>query len=87
MSATRWVVLFLLLFGIALFVPFIPQTQNSGHLAGVQYQQTAIVSPSYYVSHCGAYVDMQLTAQIGSHIAGNYQPSRGYTFTCNYSSQ
>jgi len=87
MSATRWIILLLFLLGVALFIPFIPQTQASGHFVGVQYQQTAVVSPSYYVFHCGSYVDMEVSAHLGSHMAGNYQPSAGYTFTCNYSSQ
>ena len=87
MSATKWVASFLLLLAIALFVPFIPQTQASGHFVGVQYQQTAIVSPTYYVFHCGSYVDMKVSAQLGSHMTGEYHPSTGYTFACNYNSQ
>jgi hypothetical protein len=85
MSATKWMILLLL--AMALFVPFIPQTQASGHFVGVQYQQTAIVSPSYYMFHCGSYIDSKVTAQLGSHMAGDYQPSTDYTFSCNYSSQ
>jgi hypothetical protein len=87
MSATRWMILLLLLLAVALFVPFIPQTQASGHFVGVQVQQTAIVSPSYYVFHCGSYVGMKMSAQLGSHMTGDYQPSTGYTFSCNYNSQ
>jgi len=83
----RWLVLPVLLGVAALFVPFIPQTQASGRFVGIQYQQTAIVSPTYYVFHCGSYVDMMATAQLGSHMSGVYQPSTGYTFSCNYNSQ
>ena len=72
---------------VALFIPFIPQTQSSGHFLGVQYQRSAIVSPSYYAFHCGAYVDSKVTAQLGSGYAGFYQLPKAYTFTCDYSSQ
>jgi len=87
MSAKKWTVMLLLLFAVALFVPSIPQIQASGHFVGVQYQQTAIVSPSYYVFHCGSYIDSKVTTQLGSHLSGDYQLSTGYTFSCNYNSQ
>jgi hypothetical protein len=86
MSA-KWLVLLVLLGVVALFVPFIPQTQASGHFVGVQYEQTAIVSPTYYAFHCGSYVDSRVTAQLASGYAGFYQLSNGYAFTCNYNSR
>jgi hypothetical protein len=87
MSAAKWIVVLLLLAVVALFVPFIPQSQASGHFLGVQYQRTAMVSPTYYVFHCGSYVNSQVTAQLGSGYSGFYQLSKGYTFTCAYNSQ
>ena len=84
---TNWIVAVGLLVAVALFVPFIPQTQASGHFLGANYQRSAVVSPSYYAFHCGSYVDSKVTAQLGSGYAGFYQLSKGYTFTCNYNSQ
>ena len=87
MSATKWVAVLVLVAVMSLFVPFIPQTQASGHFFGAQYQRTAMVSPTYYAFHCGSYVNSQVTAQLGSGYTGIYQLSKGYTFTCIYSSQ
>jgi len=87
MSATKWIVLLVVLAAVALFVPFVPQTQASGHFLGAQYQRTAVVSPAYYVFHCGSYFNSQVTAQLGSGYSGFYQLSKGYSFTCNYNSQ
>ena len=71
----------------ALFVPFVPQTQASGHFVGVHYQRTADVSPSFYFFHCGAYMNSQISVQLGSGYSGFYPLSKGYSFTCNYNSQ
>ena len=86
MSA-KWAALLVLLGVVALFLPFVPQTQASGHFLGAQYQRTAMVSPTYYAFHCGSYIDSQVTAQLGSGYSGIYQLSRGYTFTCDYNAQ
>jgi hypothetical protein len=86
MSRTKWVVLLVLLAGVALFVPFVPQTQASGQILGAHYQRSAVVSPTYYVFHCGSYVDSKVSAQLGSGYSGFYQLSKGYTFACNYNS-
>jgi hypothetical protein len=72
---------------VVLFVPFVPQTQASGQFLGVHYQRTADVSPTYYLFHCGSYVNSRIVAQLGSGFTGLYQLSKGYTFTCNYNSQ
>ncbi len=87
MSATKWIVALVIIALVALFVPFVPQTQASGHILGVQYQRTAVVSPSYYAFHCGSYINSQVMAQFASGYSGFYQLSKGYTFTCNYNSQ
>ena len=87
MSTTKWIAVFVILAAIALFVPFVPQTQASGQFLGAHYQRTADVSPTYYAFHCGAYVNSQIVAQLGSGYTGLYQLSKGYTFTCNYTSQ
>jgi len=84
---SKWLVLLVVVGAVALFVPFIPQTQAMGRFVGGQYQQTAIVSPTYYVFHCGSYVDLRVTAQLGSEFAGFYQLPKGYAFSCDYNSQ
>ncbi|MDG6898594.1 MAG: hypothetical protein JRN24_02540 [Nitrososphaerota archaeon] len=87
MSSTKWLVALALVALVALFVPFVPQTQASGQFLGAHYQQTAVVSPTYYAFHCGSYVNSQFSTQLGSGYSGFYQLSKGYTFTCNYNSQ
>lgn len=87
MSAKPWIALLVLLGAVALFVPFVPQTQASGHFLGARYQQTADVSPTYYLFHCGSYENTKVTTQIGSGFTGLYQLSQGYNFACNYQSQ
>jgi len=84
MGLSKWIVVVGLVVAVALFVPFIPQTQSSWHFLGAQYQETAMVSPSYYMFHCGSYVNSRVTAQLGSGYSGFYQLTKGYTFTCNY---
>ena len=86
MRRTKWVVLLVLLAAVALFVPFVPQTQASGQIFGAHYQRSAVVSPTYYVFHCGSYVDSQVSAQLASGYSGFYQLSKGYSFACNYNS-
>ena len=76
-----------LLGAVALFVPFVPQTQASGHFLGANYQRTADVSPTYYLTGCGAYVNSQFAAQLGSGYTGLAQLSKGYTFACNFNAQ
>ena len=73
MSAMKWMMLVGVLVIVALIVPFIPQTQSSGQFLGVQYQRSAIVSPSYYAFHCGAYVDSKVTAQLGYFFFFDYE--------------
>jgi hypothetical protein len=85
MKAKKWVAVVALLAAIALFVPFVPQTQASGRFLGAYYQHTAVVSPTYYVFHCGSYINSQASVQVGN-ISSVYQASKGYTFACNYSS-
>ena len=87
MSATKWIAVLVLLAVVALFVPFVPQTQASGQFLGAYYSRTAVVSPTYYAFHCGAFVNSQVAAQLGSGYTGIYQLSKGYTFTCDYTSQ
>ena len=87
MGLAKWLAVVGLIVAVALFVPFIPQTQASGHFVGVQYQRTSVVSPSYYAFRCGSYVNSQAVAHIGSVFTGVYQLSKGYTFTCSYYSQ
>ena len=72
---------------VALFVPFVPQTQASGHFLGTSYQRTADVSPTYYIFHCGSYINSQVAAQFTSGVSGFYQLSKGYSFSCNYNAQ
>ena len=72
---------------VALFVPFVPQTQASGRFLGAHYQRTADVSPTYYLVGCGAYANSQFTAQLASGYTGIAQLSKGYTFACNFSAQ
>ncbi|MDG6959052.1 MAG: hypothetical protein JRM79_05345 [Nitrososphaerota archaeon] len=87
MNAKTWIAVLVLVVLVALFVPFVPQTQASGQFLTAHYQRTAVVSPTYYAFHCGAYVNSQLAAQIGSGYSGIYQLSKGYTFACNYNVQ
>lgn len=86
MIAKKWVALLALLALVAMFVPFVPQTQASGHFLGARYQQTSIVSPTYYAFQCGSYINSQVTANLGS-FTGVYQVTKGYAFTCNYNSR
>ena len=86
MSIRKWVTVLLLIALVAMFVPFVPQTQASGQFLGAHYQKTAAVSPTYYLFHCGSYLNPQTSYQLGSGYAGFYQLDRGYTFTCDYSS-
>ena len=85
-SMKKWIVALVLVALVALFVPFVPQTQGSGHFFSINYQRTADVSPTYYVFHCGSYINSQVATELGSGYAGFYQLSKGYTFTCNYNS-
>jgi hypothetical protein len=87
MSAKVWLALLVLVALVALFVPFVPQTQASAHFVTANFQRTADVSPSYYLFHCGAYMNAQLTAQLGGGYTGFYQLSKGYSFQCNYNYQ
>jgi hypothetical protein len=86
MSARKWITVLVLIALVALFVPFVPMTQSSGQLFAAHYQQSAHVSPSYYLFHCGSYLDPQTSFQLGSGYAGFYQIEKGYTFNCDYSS-
>jgi hypothetical protein len=86
MSRTKWVVLLVILAAVALFVPFVPQTQASGQILSTEYQRTAVVSPTYYFFHCGSYVDHKVSAQFASGYSGFYQLSKGYSFACYYNS-
>ena len=87
MNKTKWIAVLVLLGAIALFVPFVPQTQASGHFLGANYQRSADVSPTYYLVGCGAYVNSQFTAQLASGYTGIAQLSKGYTFACNFNAQ
>lgn len=87
MSKTKWMAVLVLLGLAALFVPFVPQTQASGHLLGAHYQRTADVSPTYYLTGCGAYVNSRFAAQLAWGYSGIAQLSRGYTFTCGFNAQ
>ena len=87
MNAKPWIAALAVVALVALFVPFVPQTQASGQFLSARYQRTADVSPTYYLFHCGAYMNSQLSARIGSGYSGFYQLSKGYSFTCNYNSQ
>lgn len=87
MSARKWIAVLVLLGIVVLFVPFVPQTQASGQFLGAHYQRSADVSPTYYVFHCGSYINSQLAAQIGSGYSGFYQLSKGYTFDCSFNAQ
>jgi hypothetical protein len=83
MSRRKWVAVAILGVLIVLFVPFVPQTSASGQFLGGHYQHTAMVSPTYYVFHCGSYIDDRYSAQLGT-FSSFYQPARGYTFSCVY---
>lgn len=83
MRVKKWIAVFVLLAAVALFVPFIPQTQASGHFLGAHYANTADVSPTYYAFHCGSYANSQFMTQLGN-FTSVYQLSKGYTFACNY---
>ena len=85
MGARKWVLALFLLTLVAIFVPFVPQTQASGHILGAKYKQSSVVSPSYYAFHCGSYISSQLSASLGT-FSSAYQVSKGYTFACNYNS-
>ncbi len=87
MSKTKWIAVLVLLGVVALFVPFVPQTLASGQFLGAHYQRTADVSPTYYLFHCGSYVNSQVSAQLTSGYSGFYQLSKGYTFACNFNAQ
>jgi hypothetical protein len=86
MSARKWAIVLLIVGLIALFVPFVPQTNSSGQFFGAHYASTATVSPTYYVFHCGSYVNSRITAQLTSGYTGIYDLSKGYTFSCVYTS-
>lgn len=86
-SAKVWIGLLVLVALVALFVPFIPQTQASAHFVTASIQRTADVSPTYYLFHCGAFTNSQITAQLGGGYTGFYQLSKGYSFECNYNVQ
>lgn len=86
MSAKLWIAALVLVALVVLFVPFVPQTQASGQFLGAHYQQTADVSPSYYLFHCGSYVNSKVSAELSSGFSGFYDLSNGYTFACNYNS-
>lgn len=86
MVSRKWIAVMVAVGIIALFIPFIPQTTSSGRFFGAQYERTATVSPSYYVFHCGSYMNNGYTAQLGSGYAGFDQLSKGYTFSCVYTS-
>ena len=87
MSKTKWMAVLALLGLVALFVPFVPQTQASGQFLGAHYQRTADVSPTYYLVGCGAYINSQFTAHIAPGYSGIDQLSQGYTFACNFNAQ
>lgn len=87
MSTKKWIVVLALAALVALFVPFVPQTQASGHFLGASYQRSAMVSPTYYAFHCGSFINSQISTQLGSGYSGFYQLSKGYTFTCSYNTQ
>lgn len=86
MKAKKWIVAIAIVAVVALFIPFVPQTFASGRFGGFQYQRSAIVSPTYYLLWCGAFVNSQVTAQLDSSsgFSGIYQLSKGYTFSCVY---
>jgi len=84
---TKWIAVLVLLGVIALFVPFVPQTRGSGQFLGAHYQSTADVSPTYYLFHCGSYVNSHLSTELAFGYTGIYQLSQGYTFTCNINTQ
>ena len=84
MKAKKWIAAIVILAAVALFVPFVPQTQSSGQVLGAHYSQTASVSPTYYAFHCGSYVDSRFSVQLGSGYSGFYQMTKGYSFSCNY---
>jgi hypothetical protein len=86
MNAKKWIAVLVLVALVALFMPIVPMTQSSGQFLGAHYQQSAQVSPSYYLFHCGSYLNPQTSYQLGSGYAGFYQVEKGYTFTCDYSS-
>ncbi len=83
MSVKKWAILVLILGVLFLFAPFVPYTSASGSFLGSHYQITADVSPSYYLFHCGSYINQQASAS-GQGYSSAYQLSQGYSFTCNY---
>lgn len=84
MSAKKWIAVLIIIGALALFVPFVPQTQSSGQVLSAHYAQTATVSPSYYAFHCGSFIDSRVSLQLASGYAGFYQLSKGYSFSCNF---
>ncbi len=86
MNHKKWVALVAVVGLTALFVPFLPMTSRSGQVLGAHYQVTSTVSPTYYVFHCGSYVKSGVTADFGSGYTAFYQMSRGYIFSCVYTS-
>ena len=86
MKGKKWIALLVGLGLVALFVPFLPMTNASGQFFGAHYQSSATVSPSYYAFHCGSYIDSGISANFGSGYSAFYQLSKGYTFSCVYTS-
>jgi hypothetical protein len=86
-SSKKWIALLALVALVALFVPFVPQTQASGQFLTAHLQRTADVSPTYYIFHCGAYMNSQIATQIGLGYTGFYQLSKGHSFACSYNVQ
>lgn len=86
MGTKKWIAVIILVGIVALFVPFVPQTQATGQFLGAHYQRSATVSPSYYAFQCGSYLNPQVSFQLASGFSGFYQLAKGYTFACNYNS-
>jgi hypothetical protein len=86
MGARKWIAVAVVLAVVALFVPLVPQTLAAGSIARAHYQRTAVVSPSYYVFHCGSYVNAQVSVQLTPSISSLYQAGKAYTFSCEYTS-
>ncbi|MBI3841300.1 MAG: hypothetical protein HY297_05055 [Thaumarchaeota archaeon] len=84
MSMKVWIAALIVLAFVALFVPFILKTTSAGQFYGAHYQTSSVVSPTYYVFHCGSYVNSGVSAQLGSGFSGFYQLSKGYVFSCMY---
>ncbi|QQG48382.1 MAG: hypothetical protein HY247_06460 [archaeon] len=86
MRAWKWIALIAIVAVVALFVPFIPMTNGQGQFLGAHYQSTSTVSPAYYAFRCGSYVNSGVSAQLASGYQAFYQYSKGYTFSCVYTS-